>query len=373
MNHFHNKPNFPCAFPPFSSGVTGPTGATGSFVGGVTFDPGNPSGYLEGEIIFYNGSTYVVNTNNPTGIPGQSPDYTLVSAAGATGPTGPQGAQGIQGPTGPQGIQGPTGPQGIQGPTGPQGIQGPTGPQGIQGPTGPQGIQGPTGPQGIQGPTGPQGIQGPTGPQGIQGPTGPQGIQGPTGPQGIQGPTGPQGIQGPTGPQGIQGPTGPQGIQGPTGPQGIQGPTGITGPTGGIDIAYAQFAGENVIDQPASFLRPNNLTLLVPAQAPPSISFIPPTDIILAPNQVFQVSFGGNVIFNGTQNQSTCTIGYTLDGVNQNGRSFTFTIQGQLFDPSGVYIIETNNQPVIFNLITITGGAGPVSFSQLYLSIIRIT
>ncbi|MEK4614498.1 collagen-like protein [Bacillus sp. FSL K6-0067] len=158
-----------------AAGATGPTGATGSFVGGVTFDPGNLGGYLEGQVIFYNGSTYVVNKNNPTGIPGQSSDYTLVSAAGATGPTGPQGAQGIQGPIGPQGAQGIQGPTGLQGT---QGIQGPTGLQGAQGIQGPTGLQGA---QGIQGPTGLQGAQGIQGPTGLQGA---QGIQGPTGPTG---------------------------------------------------------------------------------------------------------------------------------------------------------------------------------------------
>ena len=63
-------------------------------------------------------SAYIVNNTPPTGIPGFSPDYTLLVASGITGPTGDQG---IQGPTGDQGIQGITGAQGIQGPTGDQG------------------------------------------------------------------------------------------------------------------------------------------------------------------------------------------------------------------------------------------------------------
>ena len=68
----------------------------------------------------------MLNNTPPTGIPGFSPDYTLLVASGITGPTGDQG---IQGPTGDQGIQGITGAQGIQGITGAQGIQGITGAQ----------------------------------------------------------------------------------------------------------------------------------------------------------------------------------------------------------------------------------------------------
>ncbi|MBJ8025702.1 hypothetical protein JDS90_30005, partial [Bacillus cereus] len=74
------------------SGATGPTGATGSFVGATGFNPGSAPGYIPGQVIIYEGSAYVVNVPNPQGTPGSSPDYTLISSAGATGPTGPGGS-----------------------------------------------------------------------------------------------------------------------------------------------------------------------------------------------------------------------------------------------------------------------------------------
>ena len=88
-------------------GPTGPTGPTGAgFDGIVDFDPGQSGSYLEGQVVYYNGSSYVVVNAPPSGTPGTSPDYRLLAEAGATGPTGPEG------PTGPQGSVGPTGPAG---------------------------------------------------------------------------------------------------------------------------------------------------------------------------------------------------------------------------------------------------------------------
>ena len=69
-------------------GPTGPTGPTGAAIAS-TFDPAAAPGYTAGQMISYNGNMYIVNTNNPTGTPGSSPDYT--AAAGAQGPTGPTG------------------------------------------------------------------------------------------------------------------------------------------------------------------------------------------------------------------------------------------------------------------------------------------
>ncbi|MEK4614167.1 collagen-like repeat preface domain-containing protein [Bacillus sp. FSL K6-0067] len=73
-------------------GSTGATGPTGAFIGGQQFIPG--ATYLAGQVVFYNGNAYQVNQDNPQGIPGQSPDFTLISAVGAIGTTGPQGATG---------------------------------------------------------------------------------------------------------------------------------------------------------------------------------------------------------------------------------------------------------------------------------------
>ncbi|BBP89942.1 hypothetical protein BsIDN1_35600 [Bacillus safensis] len=42
-------------------------------------------------MVTFNGSTYIANVDDPSGIPGLSPDYTLLAASGETGPTGPTG------------------------------------------------------------------------------------------------------------------------------------------------------------------------------------------------------------------------------------------------------------------------------------------
>ncbi len=80
-----------------STGPIGPTGATGAGLTGLTaFDPAAAPFYTAGQVVLYEGASYVVNINNPSGIPGTSPDYTLLAAAGPTGPTGVTGA-GLQG------------------------------------------------------------------------------------------------------------------------------------------------------------------------------------------------------------------------------------------------------------------------------------
>ena len=50
------------------------------------FTAGTP--YPRGTMLYYNGALYQVNQDNPTGTPGTSPDFNLVSVTGATGPTG---------------------------------------------------------------------------------------------------------------------------------------------------------------------------------------------------------------------------------------------------------------------------------------------
>ncbi len=80
-----------------STGPIGPTGATGAGLTGLTdFDPTAAPFYTAGQVVLYEGASYVVNINNPSGIPGTSPDYTLLAAAGPTEPTGVTGA-GLQG------------------------------------------------------------------------------------------------------------------------------------------------------------------------------------------------------------------------------------------------------------------------------------
>ena len=226
-------------------GLIGPTGPTGVGLSGiVAFNPEDEAGYRVGQVVTYNGSTYIVNNDSPTGIPGESADYELIAAAGLqgpqglVGPTGATGAQGLIGPTGATGVQGeigPQGPQGLVGPTGAtgaQGLIGPTGATGVQGevgPQGPQGLVGPTGATGAQGLIGPTGATGAQGLIGPTGATGAQGLIGPTGATGAQGLIGPTGA---TGAQGLIGPTGATGAQGLIGPTGATGAQGLIGPTG---------------------------------------------------------------------------------------------------------------------------------------------
>ncbi|OME66423.1 hypothetical protein BK120_34290, partial [Paenibacillus sp. FSL A5-0031] len=89
-----------------ATGTTGSTGATGVGLSGiVVFDPLAAPGYPVGQVVTFNGSTYIVNTSPPTGTPGTSPDYTLIAASGATGATGATGT-GVTGATGSTGATG---------------------------------------------------------------------------------------------------------------------------------------------------------------------------------------------------------------------------------------------------------------------------
>ncbi len=133
------------------AGPTGPTGAAGAGLDTISeFVPGTQ--YALGTVLYYNGALYQANRSNPTGTPGTSPDFNLVTVTGPTGPTGPTG---LTGATGAEGATGPTGPTGAEGPTGP------AGPTGVEGPTGPTGPTGATGAAGAEGPTGPTGPTGP--------------------------------------------------------------------------------------------------------------------------------------------------------------------------------------------------------------------
>ncbi|MEL4010341.1 collagen-like protein [Bacillus velezensis] len=83
------------------AGATGPTGATGvtgaGLQGIVAFNQLIAPTYTTGQVVLYNGSSYVANVNSPAGTPGASADYTLLAAAGSTGATGGTGPTGITG------------------------------------------------------------------------------------------------------------------------------------------------------------------------------------------------------------------------------------------------------------------------------------
>ncbi|MCT6683262.1 collagen-like protein [Bacillus velezensis] len=217
-----------------AAGPTGPTGVTGAGLQGIVpFDPLAAAAYTAGQPVTFNGSSYVANVNSPAGTPGASADYTLLAAAGITGATGGTGPTGFTGATGGTGPTGSTGATGGTGPTGITGATGVTGPTGITGATG---VTGPTGITGAIGETGPTGITGATGGTGPTGSTGATGGTGPTGITGATGGTGPTGITGATGETGPTGSTGATGVTGPTGSTGatgVTGPTGSTGATGG--------------------------------------------------------------------------------------------------------------------------------------------
>ncbi|ARW06394.1 BclA C-terminal domain-containing protein [Bacillus atrophaeus] len=242
------------------TGSTGPTGATGAGLQGITpFDPAAAPFYLAGQVVLYEGSSYVVNTSNPSGVPGTSPDYTLLASAGPTGPTGVTGA-GLQGivpfdplaapgyeagqtvtfngssyvanTSSPSGTPGTSADYTLLAAAGTNGATGSTGPTGTTGDTGGTGATGVTGPTGFTGATGVTGPTGITGVTGVTGPTGTTGVTGITGPTGLTGATGVTGVTGATGVTGVTGPTGVTGATGITGPTGFTGATGMTGPTG---------------------------------------------------------------------------------------------------------------------------------------------
>ncbi|AQP95027.1 MULTISPECIES: BclA C-terminal domain-containing protein [Bacillus] len=110
------------AGPTGPTGAIGPTGVTGVGLQGiVAFNPLIAPTYTTGQVVLYNGSSYVANVNSPAGTPGASADYTLLAAAGstgATGGTGPTGSTGVTGGTGPTGSTGATGGTGPTGSTG---------------------------------------------------------------------------------------------------------------------------------------------------------------------------------------------------------------------------------------------------------------
>ena len=234
-----------------STGPIGPTGATGAGLTGLTaFDPAAAPFYTAGQVVLYEGASYVVNINNPSGIPGTSPDYTLLAAAGPTGPTGVTGA-GLQGivPFDPLAAAAYTAGQPVtfNGSSYVANVNSPAGTPGASADYTLLAAAGITGATGGTGPTGITGATGGTGPTGITGATGVTGPTGITGATGGTGPTGFTGATGDTGPTGITGATGVTGPTGSTGATGGTGPTGITGTSLTATSGYASNTGGGVV------------------------------------------------------------------------------------------------------------------------------
>ncbi|MGG3740948.1 collagen-like repeat preface domain-containing protein [Paenibacillus chibensis] len=153
--------------PAGATGPTGPTGATGAGLTGIVpFDPAQAPNYRAGQVVSFGGSTYLVNVNAPVGTPGSSPDYTLLAAAGATGATGATGI-GLDGVVPFDPAQSPSYPQGqvvtYDGSTYIADVAGPSGTPGgspdytllaAAGTTGATGVTGATGAAGATGATG---------------------------------------------------------------------------------------------------------------------------------------------------------------------------------------------------------------------------
>lgn len=76
-----------------AEGPTGPTGPTGDDSPAI-YDPSESHTYVKGQVIYHDGNLYVVNTDDPQGTPGSSGDYTLIEPSDIVGPTGPQGPSG---------------------------------------------------------------------------------------------------------------------------------------------------------------------------------------------------------------------------------------------------------------------------------------
>ncbi|WP_163093918.1 BclA C-terminal domain-containing protein [Bacillus velezensis] len=234
-----------------STGPIGPTGATGAGLTGLTaFDPAAAPFYTAGQVVLYEGASYVVNINNPSGIPGTSPDYTLLAAAGPTGPTGVTGA-GLQGivPFDPLAAAAYTAGQPVtfNGSSYVANVNSPAGTPGASADYTLLAAAGITGATGVSGPTGFTGATGVSGPTGITGATGGTGPTGSTGATGGTGPTGSTGATGDTGPTGSTGATGVTGPTGSTGAIGETGPTGSTGTSLTATSGYASNTGGGVV------------------------------------------------------------------------------------------------------------------------------
>ncbi|MED4818296.1 collagen-like protein, partial [Bacillus atrophaeus] len=201
----------PAGFPDASADYTllasaGPIGATGAGLQGITpFDPAAAPFYLAGQVVLYEGSSYVVNISNPSGVPGTSPDYTLLASAGPTGPTGVTGA-GLQGivPFDPLAAPGYAAGQTVTF-NGSSYVANTSSPSGTPGTSADYTLLAAAGTNGATGSTGPAGTTGDTGGTGVTGVTGPTGATGASGGTGVTGPTGITGVTGVTGPTGITG------------------------------------------------------------------------------------------------------------------------------------------------------------------------
>ncbi len=103
--------------------VAGGLDFKGAYNGATTYHFGN--------IVYYEGSSYVALQDALNKIPASQPTYwQIIAAKGEKGDKGDKGETGATGATGPKGETGATGPKGETGPQGPQGEKGEKGENG---------------------------------------------------------------------------------------------------------------------------------------------------------------------------------------------------------------------------------------------------
>lgn len=97
------------AGPTGATGPTGPAGQSGSFANSWQGNWESENTYLDGDLVRFEGSTYVATLDATPGVPPPASPWDLVAEEGATGP---QGIQGIQGEPGAAGATGAAGTPG---------------------------------------------------------------------------------------------------------------------------------------------------------------------------------------------------------------------------------------------------------------------
>ncbi|MGG0086229.1 collagen-like protein, partial [Bacillus anthracis] len=168
---------------------------------------------------------------------------------------------------------------------------------------------------------------------------------------------------GPAGPAGATGATGPAGPAGATGATGPAGATGATGPTGPLVTANnARITNPAIVQVGAGGAVPLSTNNLINGTA---ITHVPgSTDIILAPNQTYFVSYEASTNL-GFANQGTSILQLNLDGAlvggtqsefNLAGLSPTFPVATRVSQSSDA-VITTGAVPGVLTLVNASGHA----------------
>ncbi|WP_130068242.1 collagen-like protein [Bacillus albus] len=160
-----------------------------------------------------------------------------------------------------------------------------------------------------------------------------------------------------TGPPGPTGPTGPAG--GPTGPTGATGPTGIcptcpTGPTGPTGSSFASVFAQYSQSPNQTIGLGSNLIewqTIIQQNSTDITAAVPTTDIILAPNSTYWVTYDGN-FRNDATGGSNVDVRLLLDGtvVPGSGSQLDITNVGDRDAFSNTAIITTGANPSTLQL-----------------------